>query len=137
MLESSVLIAAERRKFDLTGFLAAYPGELLTLAAITVSELRHGCYRAVDRNIRERREQFVADILYRAAIVPFGAVEAECHAQLWVELERRGQMIGSHDLLIAATASSGGHRLATLNESEFRRVGGLALLSVAEWQRSV
>jgi len=48
MLETSVLIAAERRRFDLPALLAAHPGEPLALAAITLSELRHGCLRAVD-----------------------------------------------------------------------------------------
>jgi tRNA(fMet)-specific endonuclease VapC len=133
MLESSVLIAAERKKFDLLGFLAAHSGESLTTAAITVSELRHGCLRAVDPAVRARRELFVADVLSRLTIIPFGPDEAERHASLWVDLELSGQMIGPHDLLIAATACVSQDMLATLNHSEFSRVPGLPLAPTSRW----
>ena len=51
----------------------------------------------------------------------------ESVAMLWADLEERGERIGPHDMLIAATCLRFGFRVVTLNEGEFRRVGGLAL----------
>ena len=50
---------------------------------------------------------------------------ARKHALIWAELESSGQMIGAHDLWIAATALVHDFTLATRNEREFRRVPGL------------
>jgi predicted nucleic acid-binding protein len=137
MLETSVLIAAERGRFDLPALLMAHPGEPLGLAAITLSELRHGCLRANSPVIRQRRERFVMDVVSRSSVIAFGSSEAEHHAAIWVDLETKGQMIGPHDLLIAACARSIGYALATLNQAEFARVPGLTLLAVAAYLRSV
>ena len=52
---------------------------------------------------------------------------AEVHARVWADLERRGQTIGAHDLLLAATALAGGLGVVTLNEREFSRVPGLTV----------
>jgi tRNA(fMet)-specific endonuclease VapC len=41
-------------------------------------------------------------------------------------LERRGQPIGPHDLLIAATALSRGATLVTHDQREFARIDGLS-----------
>jgi predicted nucleic acid-binding protein len=136
MLETSVLIAAERGRFDLPALLAAHPGESLGLATITLSELRHGCLRAVNPAVRQRRERFIADIVARSLLVAFGSSEAEHHAAIWADLEEKGQVIGPHDLLIAACARSVGYALATLNQNEFGRVPGLNLVPVEDYQRS-
>lgn len=42
-----------------------------------------------------------------------------------------GEMIGLHDLLIAATALANGHAVATLNRKDFERIPGLRLVEVA------
>ncbi|GDY19833.1 hypothetical protein LBMAG56_11780 [Verrucomicrobiota bacterium] len=43
ILDSSVLIAAERGRLDLPKLLAAHPSDPFLIAAITASELLHGC----------------------------------------------------------------------------------------------
>jgi len=48
ILDSSVLIAAERKRFDLVGFLSAHANDTIFITAITASELLHGCERATD-----------------------------------------------------------------------------------------
>jgi tRNA(fMet)-specific endonuclease VapC len=55
---------------------------------------------------------------------------ARAHAEIWVALERRGEMIGAHDMWIAATAISHGMELATANVDEFERVPGLAVIAL-------
>ncbi|MCX6982794.1 MAG: PIN domain-containing protein [Verrucomicrobia bacterium] len=135
ILDSSVLIAAERRKFDLVGLLRAHDDEVFQIAAITASELLHGCARATDAVVRERRIRFVEGIIRDFAVAPFTLAEAREHARLWAGLEIQGQMIGPRDLEIAATALTLGFSMATRNLAEFQRVPGLRLLNVAPFAR--
>ena len=130
ILDSSVLIAAERQRFDLPGFHQAHARDTFHLAAITASELFHGIERAADPRIKARRQRFVEGILTDFAIIPFGLAEARRHSRLWAKLEEQGQMIGPHDLEIAATALAIGFSVATLNRAEFERVPGLILTDV-------
>jgi tRNA(fMet)-specific endonuclease VapC len=128
VIDSSLFIASERGRFNLDGLLAAHPVDLFFIAAITASELLHGCARATDANVRERRVRFVESVLQNYAVLPFALAEAREHAKLWAELEGRGQIIGERDLHIAATATANGHAVATLNRREFERVPGIILV---------
>ena len=130
VLDSSVLIAAERKRFDLVGFLSAHSNDAIFITAITATELLHGCERANDPAIRERRARFVEGLFQDYAVLPFTLTEARTHAQLWAELERKGTPIGERDLLIAAIAKAHGHTVATVNRDEFARVPGLDLEEV-------
>ena len=103
ILDTSVLIADERGKFDMPGFLRQFPAPQPLIAAITVQ--------------------------------PFDLAQARCHARLWADLERRGSMIGAHDLQIAAAGLALGHDVATLNASEFQRVAGLHLVDATPFRR--
>ena len=131
VLDTSVIVAAERSAGDFAGFLESLGEEPLAIAAITASELLHGCLRARDAAVRARRGAFVDALLDTIPVLPFGLPEARRHADLWAELVRRGTMIGPHDLLVGATALAHGHALATLNRREFGRVPGLLL---REWE---
>jgi len=131
--DTSVLIAAEKRRFDLAAFLRAHPDDEFWLAAITASELLHGVERAVDRKIRTKRKAFVEGVLQQLAVAPFQLEEARQHARLWATLEAKGLIIGPHDLLIAATALTLKHHLATLNLAEFRRVPRLKLVDTGRF----
>jgi tRNA(fMet)-specific endonuclease VapC len=130
ILDTSVLIAAERRTLSLGALLDSVPGEPVGIAALTASELLHGCHRAADAGARARRFAFVEALLDRVPVYEFGLGEARRHAELWAGLVREGSLIGAHDMLIAATALARGCMLATLNERDFRRVPGLRLLAV-------
>ena len=126
--DSALLIAAERGHFNLACFLAAHPTEPFHIAAITASELLHGCARATDTGVRPRRARFVEGVFQDYAVLPFALTEAREHARIWVELEAQGQPIGERDLQIAATAKANDHAVATLNRREFERVSGLPLI---------
>jgi len=128
ILDSSLLIADERGKFDMPGFLRQFSSARPIIAAITASELLHGVERARDAVRKARRQQHVEQILATIFIQPFDLAQARVHARVWAELETRGQMIGPHDLLIAAATLAHGHQLATLNVQEFQRVNGLQVV---------
>jgi tRNA(fMet)-specific endonuclease VapC len=128
ILDSSVLIAAERNKFDLEAFLLSLSHESFFMASITLSELWHGYHRATGANL-EKRRAFIHDLEANISVLKFAAEEALIHAKIWSELEIIGQRIGPHDMIIAATALANEHSLATLNESEFRRIPRLKLVT--------
>ena len=128
IVDSSILIAAEKRRFDLARFAASLPHEKFFLAAITASELLHGVARARPIERKTERSTFVETLLARIPTVEFDLPAARFHAQVWAELEGQGLRIGPHDLLIAATALRHDYHLATLNRGEFTRVSGLRLV---------
>jgi tRNA(fMet)-specific endonuclease VapC len=127
ILDSSLLIAAERRRFDMEAFLEAEaPMEAIFITAVTASELLHGVHRATPER-RAKREAYVESVLGDLPILSFDLPCARRHARLWASLEVSGNRIGAHDMMIAAVCLRFGHKLATLNEGEFTRVDGLLL----------
>jgi tRNA(fMet)-specific endonuclease VapC len=98
-----------------------------TISVITVSELLHGVLRA-SGPIRTRRRAFVEHLLAGLEAIPITEPVARIHAEIWADLAQRGEVIGAHDLWIAATAIAHGLTLATGNTREFERIQGLRLL---------
>ncbi|MGH7704063.1 MAG: PIN domain-containing protein, partial [Gemmatimonadales bacterium] len=72
MLDTSVLVAAERRALRMGEMLQSLGEEPVALAAITASELLHGCYRATEPGVRARRWAFVEGLLQAIPVLPFG-----------------------------------------------------------------
>ena len=130
ILDSSLLIAAERGAIDLGAALASLGDAPLGIAAITASELLHGVHRAVEPGARARRAASVESILGLLPIYAFGLAEARRHAELWAYLAQQGTPIGPHDMLIAATAIARGEGVITLNPTEFARVPGLTTIAL-------
>jgi tRNA(fMet)-specific endonuclease VapC len=120
ILDTSYLIELERSGRGLPS------GEEVAIAAITVSELLQGAIRA-DARHRPARQARVEAVLATIDVLPFDERIARVHAGLWADLEGRGQMLGAHDLQVAATAMSLGWPLATLDARAFARVPGLTL----------
>lgn len=127
MLDTGVLIQVERSA-GVVDFSAwdAYGDALIS--AVTASELLVGVHRADTDARRARRAAFVEAVLARLPIVPFDAEAARVHAGLYAALAAAGQLIGAHDLIIAATALSNGCAVLTGNVREFSRVPGLEVV---------
>ena len=94
----------------------------IILSSITVSELIYGAHKSqfVEKNLKAI-EHFlipfdVAEYDYKAALE---------YGKLRASLEKKGQPIGSLDMLIAAHALSLDMTLVTNNIKEFERVEGL------------
>jgi predicted nucleic acid-binding protein len=128
LIDSSVLIAAERGHLDLEDDLREYAETDFALAAITASELLHGVHRAKGPSRRARREAYVEAILSRFPILAFDFLSARTHARLWAGLAAKGVSIGAHDLVIAATAMARGLDVVTRDERSFPRIPGLPLI---------
>jgi tRNA(fMet)-specific endonuclease VapC len=77
--------------------------------------------------VRTKRAAFVEAILEHFPLLPVEVATARAHAQIWAELAATGQMIGPHDLWLAATCIAHGLTMVTANVREFARVPGLAV----------
>lgn len=130
LIDSSVLIAAERRKLDLGDTLGTHGEEPVGIASITASELLHGVHRAATIAQRQRREAFVERLLAVVPVFPFDLGTARVHAELWAGLASKGASVGSHDLLIGATAIALGYRVATRDRRSFGKIPGLDVVVI-------
>lgn len=128
VIDSSVLIAAERGKLDFNRVLADYGDEPVAIATITASELLHGVHRAVEPSQRARREAFVERLLAELPLISFDLVVARVHARLSADLAAKGTPVGAHDLVIAATALALGYEVATRDDRSFPKIPGLKVL---------
>ncbi|WP_278263717.1 type II toxin-antitoxin system VapC family toxin [Nocardia sp. AG03] len=103
--------------------------EAVAMSSVTASELLHGVHRAKPE-FRARREAFVETAIAAFPPQPFDLLAARIHAGVWADLTDRGQEIGAHDVLIAATAMSIGWQVATANTRHFERILGLTVCPV-------
>jgi predicted nucleic acid-binding protein len=107
---------------------AALGAEDRAISVITVSELLHGVLRARGA-VQVARRAFVEHLLAGIEAIPVTERVARMHAQVWADLAARGEVIGAHDLWIAATALSHGFGVATRNRADFGRVTGLRVVA--------
>jgi len=127
LIDTTVLVHAERRGQSLD---EAIGDEDRAISVITASELLHGVHRAQTGSVRARRSAFVEHVISAIEPLPITTSIARAHAEIWAELERDGNLIGAHDLWIAATALSHGMDVATANARDFGRVPGLNVVPV-------
>lgn len=125
LIDSSVIIDAQRGRLDLADVAARSPEATLAIAAIAASELLVGLHLLRDGGKKARAEAFVEAVLADLPIVPFDLLCARAHAALSAELRRKGATIGAHDLMIAATAVARGSSVATSDQRSFSRIPGL------------
>lgn len=128
ILDSSLLIADEREHFSLSAWLRSRPPEPVAVSAITVSELWFGIEAETEAVRARRRRRWLEKTFRRLEIVPLDSGLARVHARLWAQLSAAGQMIGPHDLIVAATAMHRRWALATFNAAEFRHTRGLEVV---------
>ncbi len=102
------------------------PGEI-AVATVVWAKLLHGARKYGDPADREAR---VENTLRPFHCLPFDLDAARHYARIRDDLERRGQLIGGNDLMIAAIALTHGLTVVTNNVSEFSRVPGLR---VEDW----
>ncbi|OLC48666.1 MAG: VapC toxin family PIN domain ribonuclease [Acidobacteria bacterium 13_1_40CM_65_14] len=103
---------------------AAHPVGDIGISVITLAELEYGVAKSSrPAKNREALEQFVSPL----DVAPFDRPATAAYGRLRTALEKKGQPIGSMDLLIAAHAISLNVRLITHNVKEFGRVPGLRI----------
>jgi tRNA(fMet)-specific endonuclease VapC len=92
------------------------------ISVMTLAELEYGVSKSSrPAKNREALDQFISPL----EVAPFDRQATAVYGRLRATLEKKGQSIGSMDLLIAAHAVSLDVRLVTHNVREFGRVPGL------------
>jgi tRNA(fMet)-specific endonuclease VapC len=128
MLDTNVFIFSERTGSPID-FSQWKAHDNVYISSVTVSELLVGVYYASSETRKTRRSAFVESILGKIPVLGFDTEVARVHAGLFASLTKQGQMIGAHDLIIAATALFHNCSLLTDNNREFSRVAGLDTIS--------
>lgn len=126
ILDTSVLVASRRRRFDLAKTLRGYADMEIGIAAITAAELVRGMANARE-SARTARRFYVEGLLEHVPVLPFGLAEAREYGRIWAGLANRETSVSTHHLMIAATALSLDWALMTLNPGEFEPVDGLVI----------
>jgi len=125
MLDTDICIYIIKRKprSVLKRLESLQPGQL-AMSAITFAELMNGAKKSkqVEANVAKLNE--LGELIQ---ICPFDQKAAIFYGDVRSILEKKGNIIGSNDLLIAAHALSLDWILVSNNEKEFRRVDGLRI----------
>jgi tRNA(fMet)-specific endonuclease VapC len=130
IFDTSVLIGLERASSRLDRFILGREGEAFGISAITVSELLHGVHRADSEKRRIVRAAFVEKITEVFPIFPFDLSVARIYAGIWASLAKKGNLVGAHNLIIAATCISLGFSLVTLDLRDYGLIEGLNIASL-------
>lgn len=95
----------------------------LGVSAITVAELFYGVHKKASPKLAVAVREF----LYPLEKFVFDDSAGLAYGQLRAYLEASGQVIGAHDMLIAANAVSLNATLVTNNVKEFARIPNLTI----------
>jgi tRNA(fMet)-specific endonuclease VapC len=124
LLDTNILSDLIRQPQGVIAECIARVGESNVCTSIVVSaELRYGARR---RNSK-RLTRNVEAILNTIEVLPLEEPADHAYAALRASLEKRGEVIGPNDMLIAAHALSLDHTVVTANRREFSRVPGLRI----------
>jgi tRNA(fMet)-specific endonuclease VapC len=127
LLDSNILIEHLAGRFDLTARIRTLGVGACALPTISVYEVLHGALRSGRQGEFERTRELLSSF----PSVGFDGAAAETAAVLRYRLESKGNVIGPHDLMIAAIAVSSQLTLVTHNLREFSRISELNL---EDWQ---
>lgn len=127
IIDADVIIRGEKGTFDFRGWVSSHPEDQFALAAVTVAELWHGVERANAAH-RSKREAYLRAIIGLMPVIPYTEQTAYEHARIWAALDSSGRMIGSYDLIVAASALERNSHLATFNKRHFSGVPGLRVI---------
>ena len=127
LLDTNICVYVIRRRPDAVyGRLSSTAGQAVAISVVTAFELEIGAIGtsgAQGQHYSEAVRLFIAEF----SVLPLEDSARAFYGQLRTALERRGEKIGAHDMLIAAHALALNATLVTNNEKEFKRVKGLRI----------
>ncbi len=125
MLDTNICIyiIKEKPKKVISKFQALDIGDVC-ISAITFAELQYGVEKS---KYPERNRVALSGFLALIEILPFSEQASSEYGRIRANLERQGNIIGPHDLMIGAHALSEKLILVTNNTKEFKRISNLSL----------
>ena len=132
VLDSSVTIGAERRQTTVAELLlrvrTLIQEEEIAIAAIGLTEMVHGIYRADTPARAAYRRRFLGELLDEVAVVPYTPEIAWLAGRIDGEQTSVGNIIPFPDLLIGATALHLNYSILTANLRHFRQIPNLVVI---------
>lgn len=131
LLDSDICINLLRGKLPHTfDLMRKSDPRIFGIPAVVEAELRTG---AAESSNPRKNQRLLENFLAPYQSVPFDHAASMAYADIRAALERQGEAMGAHDLLIAATAVAHDATLVTGNLREFGRVEGL---NVEDWEET-
>ena len=122
IFDTSEIIVLERKGLEIERIISGRENEPFGISVISVAELLCGVERADTFERKIKRQAFVEKVIEFFSIFPVDVTVARIYARLWASLSSKGIVVGSHDLIIAATAISLGYTIITANMRDFRKI---------------
>jgi predicted nucleic acid-binding protein len=97
-------------------------GQEVALTSISVFEL----YAGIEG---KRRLSQIETLIQGVTILPLDVIEAVIAGKIYTQLKSKGQRVGTHDILIAATCVANTLPLYTKNVAHFLRMEDIQVLS--------
>jgi tRNA(fMet)-specific endonuclease VapC len=97
-------------------------GQEVALTSISVFEL----YAGIEG---KRRLSQIETLIQGVTILPLDVIEAVIAGKIYTQLKSKGQLVGTHDILIAATCVANTLPLYTKNVAHFLRMEDIQVLS--------
>ena len=125
MLDTDICIFITRKSEpSLLERIESVPLEEQCISVVTLAELLYG----VQVSSKKKANQEVVDLFAQhIEVLDWTPDAAKHYAEIRADLKKKGQQLGSNDLLIAAHARSIGAVIVTNNVKDFGRVKGLKL----------
>ncbi len=134
ILDSSIIVAAERRKDTANQLLRHITllagNQEVAISAVGLTEIVHAIYRAPSIPRRLHHEAFVQDLLAFVEVLPLTRSTAWLAGRIDAEQRSVGVTIPSMDLLIGATALEIGYAVVTANIRHFQLIPGLKIVTL-------
>ena len=113
--------AKQKKAGPVLRFLQNHPDEWLQMSVVAWGEFLAG--------FADPEHEFVCFAYDKLELLPVTEPVAEAYRFVYRDLKLAGELIGANDIWIAAHAVSMGRPLVSRNESDFKRLPGLQLLT--------
>jgi tRNA(fMet)-specific endonuclease VapC len=126
LLDTNICVGLLRGDGKLAERIAEFTAQQLAVCSIVAAELFFSARKSqrLDHNLGA-----VSRFLEPFLSLPFDDHAARQYSMIRFDLERSGNRIGDHDMLIAAIAMANDCTLVTRSRREFERIAGLRLVS--------
>lgn len=124
-LDTNIIIYALKGQYPaLPEHFKEIPSQSIVIPSIVLAEIEYGARKSNNYEITMSRYKQFMDVFIK---VPFSEKAAIFYGRIRSDLERRGELIGPNDLMIASIVLAEDGILVTNNVKEFERVPKLRI----------